>query len=64
MDSRGSQKDEHDELRTASASSDEAAVTLTLEEERGIGEAMTSLDAGKGLSFEDVFRELEDFEDS
>ena len=66
MDSRGTQKDERDELLAASKGDaiDKADVVLTPEEERGIVEAMASIDAGEGLAFEDVFRELEDFKDS
>lgn len=60
MDARDSERDEG----RVGALMDDVAEALTAEEERGIVEAMASLDAGGELPFEDVFRELEDLGDS
>ncbi len=68
MDSRAAKRDEEElreELRAGAehAVATEADSALTPEEERGIIEAMASIEAGQGLPFEEVMRELEDFED-
>lgn len=60
MHSRERQNDEREDAKAA-AHDDDAGGLRTAEEERGILEAISSVDAGNGLSFEDVFRELEDF---
>lgn len=65
MDSRTTKRDEEEELRASAEHPvvDEADAALTPEEERGIIEAMRSIEAGQGLPFEEVIWELEDFED-
>ncbi|HRI63483.1 MAG TPA: hypothetical protein PK156_04575 [Polyangium sp.] len=40
---------------------DETSSGLSPKDEQGIIEATASIEAGNGPSFEDVFRELEDF---
>ena len=66
MDSRRIKRDEEalqEELLAEQATLSEADAALTPEEERGIMDAIASIEAGGGLDFEEVFQELENFED-
>lgn len=53
-----------DELHTSTKQTfnDEAAVSLTHNEQLGIRDALASLDAGEALPFDEVMADLENFE--